>query len=169
MDNDEMEDKETEGSADPSLNEELVAWCQSQQVEYTNYDDAIRLRAAYELDVFRNVCELLRKDKKLRVVLLGKNQLAAPDEAERVSLIPLRMLAKVIDVNETIKVLDLSGNALGQHGFGIIGKALTKNISIVALDLSDNQLSAPPPDLDEDPSTSRMILFLERSTAAWRP
>ncbi|KAH8619222.1 putative Leucine Rich repeat [Trypanosoma vivax] len=151
MDNDEMEDKETEGSADPSLNEELVAWCQSQQVEYTNYDDAIRLRAAYELDVFRNVCELLRKDKKLRVVLLGKNQLAAPDEAERVSLIPLRMLAKVIDVNETIKVLDLSGNALGQHGFGIIGKALTKNISIVALDLSDNQLSAPPPDLDEDP------------------
>ncbi|KEG13183.1 hypothetical protein DQ04_01161010 [Trypanosoma grayi] len=150
-DSDGEEDEEVEDEVDLSTNEELKAWCQSQQVEYTDYNDAIRLRAAYELDAFRNICQLLMQDKKVRVLLLDHNQLGAPNEEEHVSLIPLRLLAKAIDVNETIKILDLSSNALGAHGFGVVGKALTKNIAIVALDLSDNQLNMPTPELDEDP------------------
>ncbi|KAF8302656.1 hypothetical protein TcYC6_0043390 [Trypanosoma cruzi] len=147
----EEEEEEEEEDIDFNTNEELQKWCQNQQLEYTDYNQAIRLRAAYELDAFRNICEILMHDKKVRVLLLGKNRLGAPNEEERVSLIPLRLLAKVIDANETIKVLDLSSNELGAHGFGIIGKALTKNIAIVSLDLSDNQLGMPMPDLDEDP------------------
>ncbi|EAN79599.1 leucine-rich repeat protein (LRRP), putative [Trypanosoma equiperdum] len=145
------EEEEMEDETDYSINEELMAWCQSQEVQYTTYDDAIRQRAAYELDAFRNICKILMNDTKIRVLLLDHNQLCAPNEDERVSLVPLRMLAKVIDANETIKVLDLSSNMLGPFGFGVIAKALTKNISIVALDLSDNQLGTPSPDTDEDP------------------
>ncbi|ORC88519.1 uncharacterized protein TM35_000161570 [Trypanosoma theileri] len=148
---DDDDDEEAEDDVDLDTNEELKAWCQSQQLEYTNYDDALRSRAAYELDTFRNICNLLMYDKKVRVLLLDHNQLGMPNEEDRLSLVPLRLLAKVIDANETIKVLDLSSNELGPHGFGIIGKAMTKNISIVALDLSNNQLGMQVPELDEDP------------------
>ncbi|RNE98733.1 hypothetical protein TraAM80_08583 [Trypanosoma rangeli] len=148
---DEEEEEEEEADVDLSTNEELRQWCQDQQLEYTNYKHAIRLRAAYELDAFRNICEMLMQDKKVRVLSLGHNGLGTPNEEERVSLVPLRLLAKLIDANETIKVLDLSSNELGPHGFGVIGKALTKNIAIVSLDLSDNQLGMPALEVDEDP------------------
>ncbi|RNF15226.1 uncharacterized protein Tco025E_05672 [Trypanosoma conorhini] len=147
----EEEEEEEEGYVDLSTNEELRQWCQNQQLEYTDYKHAIRLRAAYELDAFRNICEMLMRDNKVRVLLLGHNGLGTPNEEERVSLVPLRLLAKLIDANETIKVLDLSSNELGPHGFGIVGKALTKNIAVASLDLSDNQLGMPPPEVDEDP------------------
>ncbi|KAH9599741.1 Leucine-rich repeat [Trypanosoma melophagium] len=148
---DDDDEEEVEDDVDLNTNEELKVWCQSQQLEYTNYDDALRLRAAYELDTFRNICSFLMQDKKVRVVLLDHNQLGMPNEEDHLSLVPLRLLAKVIDANETIKVLDLSSNELGPHGFGIICKAMTKNISIVALDLANNQLGMQVPELDEDP------------------
>nr|CCC95267.1 unnamed protein product [Trypanosoma congolense IL3000] len=151
-DDDDMdEEEEIEDETDYATNEELLAWCQSHGIEYSDYEDAIRRRAAYELDAFRNICKILIKNTRIRVLILSHNQLGAPNEDERVSLVPLRMLAKAIDVNETIKVLDLSSNMLGPLGFGIVCKALTKNISIVALDLSDNRLGAGSPDPDEDP------------------
>lgn len=149
--NEEEEEEDEEDQVYFSTNEELKLWCQNQQLEYTDYDQAIRLRATHELDAFRNICELLMHDTTVRVLLLNNNRLGALNAEERLSLTPLRLLAKLIDANETIKLLDLSDNELGPHGFGIIGKALTKNISIVALDLSGNQLDMPAPELDEDP------------------
>lgn len=55
---------------------------------------------------------------------------------------PLRALAHLLDVNHTLKVIDLSMNKLGPRGVGLLAKALTRNIALRMIDLSHNALNS---------------------------
>lgn len=147
-------DEEDEEDPESLLhNEELRARCEACQIEYTTYRNAVRDLALYEMRVFVLLCDYLCEDTKLKVLQLDHNKLGAESAKVEgtVNLIPLRALARMIDLNETIKLLDLSYNDLGPNGIGILSKALTKNICMVEVNLAGNNLGADPLDETEDP------------------
>lgn len=146
-------DEEAPEETDHHHNAELRALIEKLQLPYTDYTTAQSQLAKYEMDVFLLMCKYLETDDKIKVLLLDGNRIGSEStKAEgTVDLAHIRALARMIDENETIKILDLSRNKLGPNGIGIVSKALTKNISMVMVDLSDNGLNAEPLEETEDP------------------
>lgn len=147
------EEDDDEAEEDKGHNTELRNLLNRLQLPYTDYRSALSTLAEYEMNVFTLLCRFLECDTTLKVLLLDNNQIGAESSKVEgtVELSNIRALARMIDANETLKVLDLSQNKLGPNGIGIIAKALTKNVSLVKVDLSDNQLNANPLDEAEDP------------------
>eukprot|EP00796_Vickermania_ingenoplastis_P004811 gene4811-3453_t len=150
VDSDEEQEEDPE---DLRHNAELRARIERLQLPYSDYNTALSTLAGYEMDIFLLLCKYLETDTSMKVVLLDNNLIGSESKKAEgtVELVHIRALARMIDANETIKVLDLSHNKLGPNGVGIISKALTKNISMVMVDLSDNQLNADALEETEDP------------------
>lgn len=152
-DDDSDEDQERSSEQGGQHNPELRNLLDRLQHPYTNYQSALNALAEYEMNVFLLICRFLETNTSLKVLVLRDNRIGAESKKIEgtVELANIRALARMIDANESIKVLDLSNNQLGPNGIGIISKALTKNISLVKVDLSDNQLNATALDETEDP------------------
>lgn len=161
----EMEDGDAEDAV--HHNSALRARCEELGLGYTDYDTAIRDVARHEMKVFLQLCRYLatassatpaRPPASVKILDLSANNIAKPSggsegsedgEARAIYLAPLRALAAMIDENECMRYLNLRQNSLGPRGFGIIGKALTKNIALCGIDLSYNGLGAEPGDEEE--------------------
>lgn len=153
---DDDEDSDEEREEDPEYlrhNADLRARIDQLQIPYSDYSAALSSLAAHEMDSFRLICKMLESDTTVKVALLDNNNIGGESKNVEgtVELAHIRALARTIDINETLKVLNLSHNKLGPNGVGVICKALTKNISLVMVDLSDNQLNADPLEETEDP------------------
>ena len=132
-------------------NERLQAAVEKLKGEFTTYEAGIEFLASKRLNRYQKVFAALLKNKTVTDVLLNNNGLGAPNEEGKANYQPLRRLGKVIDLNKSIKVIDLSGNGMGPVGAGIIAKAMCKNISIHTLDLSGNDIVGEAPEEEEDP------------------
>lgn len=152
-DEDSDEEHQEEAEDGRQHNVELRTLLDRLQLPYTNYHNALSTFAEYEMNVFLLLCRFLETDTFLKVLVLRDNRIGAESKKIEgtVELANIRALARMIDANESLKVMDLSHNELGPNGIGILSKALTKNISLVKVDFSDNQLNAAPLDETEDP------------------
>lgn len=139
-----------EGSEETA--EKLQAAVEKQKGEFTNYAKGIEYLATKRADPLRVLFQTIGNDNtSLRELRLNGNEFGAPNGEGRSQYQPLRRLAKLIDANEHIRVLDLAANRMGPVGVGIVAKALTKNIAIHSLDLSGNDVAGEAPEEDEDP------------------
>lgn len=162
-DGDDYEEEEGEEEDKEALRHcaELTARCELLQIPYTTYPLALRDLALYEAEPFPALCRYLATDTRIKTVILAHNSIggesktgaaAATGGEGTVDLRSLRALAAMIDANESLRVMDLNHNTLGPNGIGIVCKALTKNICLQEMDLSDNALDAEALEEYEDPT-----------------
>ena len=134
----------------PEGAEKLQAEVEKRKGEYTTYDEGITFLAGRRLQRMNIIADALSHNTSLREVRLAMNNFCAPNADGRSNPQPLNRLARFIDANETVKVLDLSGNHSGPVGVGVICKALCKNISIHTIDLSGNDIMLEAPEAADD-------------------
>lgn len=132
--------------------EKIQAAVEKQKGEFTTYNKAVEFLARKRADPLRVILQAIgNTNTSLRELRLDANGFGAPNADGRANYQALRRLAKMVDANNTIRVLDVSANLMGPVGTGILSKALTKNIAIHSLDISGNDINGEAPEEDEDP------------------
>jgi len=75
---------------------------------------------------------LLAPKCRITEIFLGFNRFVLPD---------VELIAHVLRVNNTLSLLDLDGNALGDEGAQLIASALSENTGLVELHFANNNVS----------------------------
>lgn len=132
--------------------EKLQAAVEKLKGEYSTYEAGIQFLAMKRADPIKRLLSTIATTPSLVHLRLDGNSLGAPNADGRASYQQLRRIGKMLDDTTTLRVFDISGNAMGPVGIGILAKALTKNISIHSLDISGTDLvGEPAAEEEEDP------------------
>jgi Ran GTPase-activating protein (RanGAP) involved in mRNA processing and transport len=83
------------------------------------------------LDGIREICEMLKNDKKMSVLKLDYNEFSNPG-AEQIEM--------MLEVNKSLKALHIARNVIEDEGAKSIGKSLRSNDTLTKIDLSHNYI-----------------------------
>lgn len=172
---DEDQPEDPEALAAQKTVEKLTALLEKWGEQYTTYDAAITFLAKLRMRRLDVIFGALIKNSSVTELDLSENHLGAVEKGEegRNNFAPLRKLGKLLDETTALRQVNLSTNAMGPHGVGIIAKAMTKNITIHTLDLdnvglfdvesgSDSPAEVPDPEQEaEDPVFGEFYAGLE--------